>query len=91
MTEQLNMDIHRHPHPPRVGSREKIMDFPGGSHGKESVCNAGDTDSIPGLGKSPGEGIGDPLQYPCLENFMDRGASRATVRRIAESQSRLNN
>ena len=75
MTEQLNMDIHRHPHPPRVGSREKIMDFPGGSHGKESVCNAGDTDSIPGLGKSPGEGIGDPLQYPCLENFMDRGGS----------------
>ena len=46
----------------RVGSREKIMHFPGGSHGKESACNAGDPDSISGLGKSPEEGIGDPLQ-----------------------------
>ena len=51
--------------------------FPGGSDGKNSACNAGDSGSIPGLGRSPGEGNGDPLQYPCLENSMDRGAWRA--------------
>ena len=43
------------------------MIFPGGSDGKESACNAGDLDSIPGLGRSPGGGHGDPLQYACLE------------------------
>ena len=48
--------------------------FPGGSDGKASACNAGDPGSIPGLGRSPGEGNGDPLQYSCLENSMDRGA-----------------
>ena len=42
--------------------------FPGGSDGKESACNAGDLGSIPGLGKFPGEGNGNPLQYSCLEN-----------------------
>ena len=47
-------------------------DFPGGSDGKESACNAGDPGSIPGLGRSPGEGDGNPLQY-CLGNSMDRG------------------
>ena len=41
--------------------------------GKESACNAGDLDSIPGLGRFPGEGNGNPLQYSCLENPMDRG------------------
>ena len=45
-----------------------IEDFPGGSDGKESSCNAGDLGSIPGLGRSPGEGHGNPLQYSCLEN-----------------------
>ena len=50
------------------------MDFPGGSVGKESSCNAGDPGSIPGSGRSPGEGNGPSLQYPCLENPMDRGA-----------------
>ena len=50
-----------------------LMGFPGGSDGKESACNAGDLGSIPGLGRSPGEGIGNPLQYSCLENSMDRG------------------
>ena len=49
-------------------------DFPGGSDGKASVYNAGDPGSIPGLGRSPGEGNGNPLQYYCLENPMDRGA-----------------
>ena len=45
----------------------------GGSDGKVSACNAGDPGSIPGLGRSPGEGNGNPLQYSCLENSMDRG------------------
>ena len=49
-------------------------DFPGGSDGKASVYNVGDLGSIPGLGRSPGEGNGNPLQYYCLENIMDRGA-----------------
>ena len=48
------------------------MGFPGGSDCKESACNAGDLGSVPGLGRSPGEGIGNPLQYSCLENPMDR-------------------
>ena len=55
--------------------------FPGGSDGKESACNARDLGSIPGFGRSPGEGKGYPLQYSCLENPMDRGAWRATVQR----------
>ena len=48
--------------------------FPGGSAGKESACNAGDPGWIPGSGRSPGEGNGNPLQYSCLENPMDKGA-----------------
>jgi len=52
--------------------------FPGGSDGKESACNSGGLGSIPGSGRSPGEGKGDPLQYSCLENSMDRGARRDT-------------
>ena len=48
--------------------------FLGGSVGKKSVCSAGDPDLIPGSGRSPGEGNGNPLQYSCLENPMDRGA-----------------
>ena len=49
---------------------------------KESVCNAGDLGSIPGLGRSPGEGNGNPLQYSCLENSMDRRAWWAMVAKI---------
>ena len=52
----------------------KQMGLPGGSDGKESACNAGDPGSIPGLGRSPGEGNGNPLQYSCLENPIERGA-----------------
>ena len=48
-----------------------IQGFPGGSNGKESACNAGDLGSVPGLGRSPGEGNGYPLQYSGLENSMD--------------------
>ena len=55
------------------------MGFPDGSDGKESACSAGDPGSIPGSGRSPGEGNGNPLQYPYLENPMDRGAWWATV------------
>ena len=50
------------------------MGLPGSSVGEESACSAGDPGSIPGLGRSPGEGHGKPLQYICLENPMDRGA-----------------
>ena len=62
------------------------MGFPGGSDGKETACNAGDSGSIPGSGRSPGEGNGNPLQYSSLENAMDRGAWRATVHGITKSQ-----
>ena len=55
------------------------MGFPGGSEVEESACNAGDPGSIPGSGRSPGEGNGNPLQYSCLENPMDAGAWWPTV------------
>ena len=51
-----------------------FLGFPGGSDGKESACNAGDLGMIPGLGRSPGGGHGNPLQYSYMENSMDRGA-----------------
>ena len=58
------------------------MGFPGGSDGKASVCNAGDPGSIPGLGRSAGEGNGSPLQYSCLENPMDgiHGVTKSRAR-----------
>ena len=59
------------------------MGFPHGSVGKSSACNAGDPGLIPGLGRSPGGGHGNPLQYSCLENPMDRGAWWVTVHGIA--------
>ena len=62
---------------------------PGGSEGKASACNVGDLGSIPRLGRSPGEGNGNPLQYPYLENPKDRGAWRATVHGVAQSRTRL--
>ena len=62
---------------------------PCSSDSKESVCNAGDPGSIPGLGRSSGEGDGHPLQYSCLENPMDRGAWRATVHGVTKSRTRL--
>ena len=57
--------------------------------GKELASNAGDLGWTPGLGRSPGEGNGNPLQYPCLENPMDRGAWWATVHGVAKCWSRL--
>ena len=65
------------------------MYFPGGSDGKESACNAGHLGSNPESGRSPGEGNGNPLQYSCLENPMDRGAWRATVHGVAKSWIQL--
>ena len=63
--------------------------FFGGSDGEESACSVGDLGSIPGLGRSPGEGHGYPLQYSCLENSMDRGAWRATVHCVLKSRTWL--
>ena len=65
--------------------------FPGDSDSKASTNNAGDPGLIPGLGRSPGEGNGNPLQYSRLENSMDGGTWWATVHGIAESQTRLSN
>ena len=63
--------------------------FPGGSEVKAPVCSVGDLGSIPGLGRFPGEGNGNPLQYSCLENPMDRGAWWAIVHGVAKSRTRL--
>ena len=64
-------------------------DFPGGSDSKASVYNVGDPGSIPGSGRSSGEGNGNPLRYYCLENPMDRGAWQTTVHGVAKSQTQL--
>ena len=61
-----------------------VLSFPGGLDGKESTYNAGDRSSVPGLGRSPGEGNGYPLHYSCLESSMDRETWRATVHGIAK-------
>ena len=65
--------------------------FPVGSGSKESACNVRDPASVPGSGRSSGEGSGYPLQYSCLENSMDRGGQRATVLGITKNQTRLSN
>ena len=66
-----------------------LKGFPGGSAGKESACNAGDLGLIPGSGRTLGGGHGNPLQYSCLENPMDRGAWQATIHGVAKSWTRL--
>ena len=66
-----------------------FMYFPCGSAGKESACNAGDLGLISELGRFPGEGNGNPLQYSCLENPMDGRAWQATVHGVMKSQTRL--
>ena len=79
--------------PGRTASCKNKLDFPGGSAGKESTCNArdtGDVGSTPGLGKrSPGGGNGNPLSYSCLENSMDREAWWAIVHGVAKRQTGL--
>ena len=74
-----------------MGGEGKIFSFVSScsSVGKVSACRAGDPGLIPGLGRSPGEGNGNPLQYPCLENLMDTGAWWAAVLGVAKSWARL--
>ena len=67
----------------------RYLSFRGGSDSKESTCNAGDPGLIPGLGRSPPEGNGNPLQYSCLDNSMDREAWQAIVHRVTKSWTRL--
>ena len=64
-----------------------LIGFPRGSDSKESACNVGDLGSISGLGRSLGGGHGNPLQYSCLKNPLDRGAWQATVHGVAKSQT----
>ena len=72
-----------------MGHVNWFMCFPGGSDSKESACNAGDSSSIPGLGRFPGEGGSNPFQYSCLENPMDRGAWWATACGLAKNWIQL--
>ena len=69
--------------------QRSLPSFANSSEGQESACNAGDVGSISRLGRFPGEGIRNPLQYSCLGNPMDRGAWRATVHGITKYQTRL--
>ena len=71
-----------------IWNLQTIQGFPGGSEVKASAWNAGDPGSIPGWGRSPGEGNGNPLQYYCLKNPMDRGAWQATVHGVAKESDR---
>ena len=68
-----------------------IFHFPSGSDGKESACSVGDLGSIPGLGRSPGGGHGNPFQCACLENPLDRGAWWAVVHGVAKCWTGLKN
>ena len=67
----------------------RSQDVSSGSDGKASVCHVGDPGLTPGLGRSPGEGNGNPLQDYCLENLMDRGAWQATAHGATKSRTRL--
>ena len=71
----------------REGGDRCVLGFPGGSDGKESSCSVGDLGSIPALGGSPGEGNGNPLQYSCLGNPIDRGTWQATVHGVMKTQT----
>ena len=79
----LSVALSQH-HP--LGFERAQLEFPCSSVGKEFACSSGDPGSIPGLGRSPGEGNGIPLQCSCLENSMDRGASQAIVHGVAKSR-----
>ena len=79
-TENMNLNVsffHNNNKYLLTGYLQCARGFPGGSDSKESACNVGDPGLIPGLGRSPGEENGCPLQYSCLENSMDRGAWKA--------------
>ena len=91
-SQQVSSSVLRTIPEPCSGESGSYMGFFScGSDGKESACNAGDPSSIPGSGRSPGEGNGYPLQYSCLENAMDRGTWRATVWAVIKSQTWLSN
>ena len=79
--------IEKHIEKGTGSNHRNILGLPWGSDSKESTCNLGDLDLISGLGRSPGEGLGNPLLYSCLENPMDRGAWKATVHGVAKSQT----
>ena len=68
-----------------------LTGFTGGSDNQESACNASDLGSISGSGRASGEGNGNPLQYSCLENSMDKGAWQSTVHGVERSYTRLSN
>ena len=68
----------------------EVFYYLGGSNGKESACSVGDLGLIPGMGRAPGGGHGNPLQYSCLENFIDRRAWRATAHGVTERRTQLN-
>ena len=97
ITSSFLLDLSRHQrHHGNIERQRYLQDtliikvgFPHSSVGKESACNAGDSGSILGLGRSPGEGNGNPLQNSCLDNPMDRGAWRATVHGVTKSRTRL--
>ena len=91
MSPKLSVPLRRDKRSNRCGPYPGES-FPGGTCGKEPAASAGDikdAGSILGLGRSPGEGHGHPLQYSCLENHMDRGAWQATVHRVSKSRTRL--
>ena len=75
----------------KILNKQKLRKFSSSSDGKVSTCNAGDQGSIPGSGRSPGEGNGNPFQCSCLENPMDRGAWWATINGVTKIQTRLSN
>ena len=77
-----------HTHTP-THTHTHLRDFPGGSVGKEFTCNAGQPGLISGLGRFPGEGNGNPLQYSCLGNPMDRGVWQATVHGVIRIRHNL--
>ena len=95
---QLCQNSHRHTEKQKIKQQLTLNIAPSGQQTslvaqtvKVSTYNAGDLGSIPGQGRSAGEGHGNPLQYSCLENPMDRGAWRATAHGVAKSQTRLSN
>ena len=83
-TQELNWDLL---HCRQILYQLSYQCFSCSSAGKESTCHAGDPGSIPGWGRSPGGGHGNPLQYPCLDNSMDRRVRWAPVHRVAQSQT----
>ena len=88
LTPNHNICNHNDLHPCPLPSHNFWLS-PGGSDGKVSACNAVDQGLIPGQGRPPGEGNGNPLQYSCLENSMDGEASWATVHEVAKSRTRM--